>query len=144
VEYQFPAATSIPANSYRVIAASSTAFQSYYGFAAHGQWVGRLKNSGDRIELRDATFTIVDDVDYAAGFPWPTGAAGSGPSIELISPGLENDVGNAWRNSTASPRPQTPNAANTASACWLRLTSVRWTILRSRPRESAGAHHRKD
>lgn len=114
VQYQFPAGM-IPANGYRVIAASSTAFQSWFGFAANGQWAaGRLKNSGDRILLGDPALAVVDDVDYAPGFPWPTGAAGAGPSMELISPGLENDTGGAWRNSTASPSPQTPGAANTA------------------------------
>lgn len=116
VQYQFPALTTIPANGYRVIAGSSAAFQTGFGFAPHGQWVGRLKNSGDRLELRDAAFALVDDVDYAPGFPWPTTAAGAGPSIELISPGLENDVGNAWRNSVATPRQQTPNAVNSAIA----------------------------
>ena len=112
VQYQFPEAATIPANGYRVIAASSAAFQTNFGFAPHGQWVGRLKNSGDTVDLRDAAFVLVDDVDYAPGFPWPTSAAGAGPSIELISPGLENDVGGGWRHSTAAPKQQTPNAAN--------------------------------
>ena len=115
VQFQFPAGTMMAANSFRTIAASTTAFQSWFGVAPNHQWTtGRLKNSGDRIQLRDATFAVVDDVDYAPGFPWPTSAAGAGPSMELISPGLENDVGGSWRSSTASPRPQTPGAANTA------------------------------
>ena len=115
VQFQFSLGTTMAANSYRTIAACSTAFQSWFGTAPNHQWaVGQLKNSGDRIQLRDAAFTVVDDVDYAPGFPWPTSAAGAGPSIELISPGLENDVGGSWRNSTASPRPQTPGATNTA------------------------------
>jgi hypothetical protein len=117
VQFQFPADTVMAANSYRVVAASSVQFQSWFGVAPQHQWTaGRLRNSGDRIRLRDAAFAVVDDVDYAPGFPWPTSAAGAGPSIELISPGLENDTGGAWRNSTASPRPQTPGAANTALA----------------------------
>ncbi len=117
VQFQFPAGTTMAANSYRVVAANTAAFTSWFGIAPNHQWTtGRLKNSGDRIQLRDAAFAVLDDVDYAPGFPWPTSAAGAGPSIELISPGLENDTGSAWRNSTASPRPQTPGAANTALA----------------------------
>lgn len=116
VQYVFPASTVMAANSYRVIAANSVAFQANYGFAPHGQWVGKLKNSGDDVEFRDPAFTLVDNVDFEPGFPWPTTAAGAGPSIELISPGLENDVGGAWRNSTANPRRQTPNAANSVSS----------------------------
>ena len=117
VQFQFPPGTTMAANSYRVIAANSAAFTAWFGNAPNHQWTaGRLRNNGDRVQLRDAAFTVVDDVDYAAGFPWPTGAAGAGPSIERINPGLESDVGASWRSSTASPRPQTPGAANTALA----------------------------
>ena len=117
VQFQFPAGTTLAANSYRTIAANTAAFTTWFGVAPNHQWTaGRLKNSGDRIQLRDAAFAVVDDVDYAPGFPWPTSGAGAGPSIELVSPGLENDTGSAWRNSTASPKPQTPGAANTVLA----------------------------
>ncbi|HEX2747308.1 MAG TPA: lamin tail domain-containing protein, partial [Verrucomicrobiales bacterium] len=116
VQYVFPAGTMMAANTYRVVAGSSTAFQAYFGFAPAGQWVGRLKNSGDKVEFRDPAFTLVDDVDYEPGFPWPTTAAGAGPSIELINPGLENDVGNSWRNCTATPKRQTPGAVNSVSS----------------------------
>lgn len=112
VDYLFPAGTTIPASGFLVVAANSVAFQSYYGFAAAGQWLGTLKNSGETIELRDAANVKVDDVDYAPGFPWPTSAAGGGASIELINPGLENDLGGAWRSSKHTPLPQTPGAPN--------------------------------
>ncbi len=112
VQYLFPAGMVMAPNSYRVVAGNTAAFQTTYGFAPAGQWTGRLKNSGDTVELRDATYALVDDVDYSPGFPWPTAAAGAGPSIELIHPALENDVGSAWRSSIAQPKRQTPGAPN--------------------------------
>lgn len=116
VDFVFPTGSSIPAGGFRVLAANSAAFQAYYGFAPYGQWNGTLKNTGELLELRDAANLKVDDVDYAAGFPWPTSAAGGGPSIELIHPGLENDRGAAWRSSASNPVQQTPGALNSVSA----------------------------
>ena len=116
VDFLFPASTTIPAGGYVVIAANSAVFQATYGFAPLGQWTGELKKSGETIELRDASNVKVDDVDFSEGFPWPTSAAGAGPSIELIHPSLENDLGGAWRSSTKTPLPQTPGAVNSAFA----------------------------
>ena len=114
VDHRFPPGTIIPAGGFLVVAANSAAFQSYYGFPPAGQWLGTLRNSGENIELRNAANIKVDDVDYAPGFPWPTSAAGGGPSIELINPALENDLGGSWRGSTRAPLPQTPGVANSA------------------------------
>ena len=117
VQFLFPQGTSLAPGGFLVIAGNSATFQSVFGFAPAGQWSGRLKNSGDRLLLRDAALQSIDDVDYAPGFPWPTSASGAGPSIELINPGLENDSGGSWRSSTAAaPRQQSPGAANTVFA----------------------------
>ena len=43
---------------------------------------------------------MVDEVDYKLGFPWPTVGAPPSHSIELLNPGLENDLGGSWRGST--------------------------------------------
>src|SRR5690606_4573325 len=52
-----------------------------------------------RIDLRDASGTLRDRVEYGVGFPWPTGADGGGGSAELIHPSLDNDLGGSWRTS---------------------------------------------
>ena len=38
--------------------------------------------------------------DSQSSFPWPVGANGSGSSMELINPLLDNDLGGSWRSSS--------------------------------------------
>jgi len=79
-----------------------------------GPYGGKLSNEGEHIILRDADGAIVDEVDYQLGFPWPTvGDAlqadrpGSGASMQLVDPMLDNDLAGSWRSA-----PPTPAAAN--------------------------------
>ena len=106
VDYVFPANTTLAAGSYLVVAENPAQLNTAYSVAgALGPWTGELKNSGGHIVLRNSAGTQVDDVDYQRGFPWPSRSAGGGASMELINPGLENDIGGSWRSSTALPTP---------------------------------------
>ena len=99
-DFTFPPSTLIGAGAYLVVAENPAALNTAYTVpGALGPWVGVLKNSAGHIVLRNPATTQVDDVDYQKGFPWPTAAAGAGSSMELINPGLENDVGGSWRSS---------------------------------------------
>ncbi len=108
VDYVFPAGASIPAGGYVVVAENAAAFQTAFGFAPGGVFTGGLSAEGERVVLRDAAGAVVDEVDYGVGFPWPTAAKGAGPSIELIHPTLDNDLGGSWRSSGTpdNPAPQ--------------------------------------
>ena len=97
VTFTFPAATSIPAGGYLVISENPTAFQTKFGSTALGPWTGSLSNDGEEIELKNAQGILIDKVDYGVGFPWPLGGRGTGASIELIHPSLDNDLGGSWR-----------------------------------------------
>lgn len=107
VEFVFPAGTSIPAGGYRCVVENVAAFNAFYPAANYpgavasviGAWTGGLRNSGETIELRDGSGAIVDEVDYKAGFPWPTMARGAGASMHLLHPGLDNAVGASWVSS---------------------------------------------
>jgi len=55
-----------------------------------------LNNSGELIELRDASGKPVDLVDYDSTFPWPTKAAGNGSSLELRLHNLDNNDPYSW------------------------------------------------
>lgn len=99
ITYVFPAGTSLPAGGFVVVAGTPAAFQTAYGFAPLGPWTGALRRGGSHIELRDASGALVDEVSYRPGFPWPADAHGEGSSIELIHPGLDNDLGGSWRSS---------------------------------------------
>ncbi len=75
---------------------------------------GSLANEGETLNLRDAAGTVVDTVSYRAEFPWPVSAAGSGASMQLLNPTLDNDLGGSWR--AATPTPGLPNAVFAANA----------------------------
>ena len=87
---------------------------------ADGEYVGKLSNSGETLTLRDATGAIVDTVTYKSGFPWPTAAGGGGPSMELIHPSLDNDLGGSWRSAgdglSGQPSPGRENSVFSENA----------------------------
>jgi len=116
VDFAFPAGATLPSGEYLVIAENSNEFQTVFGFVPLGQWElgDRLSNDGERLTLRDGNGRRVDEVDYGVGFPWPTAADGAGPSMELIHPFVDNDLGGAWR-STFMPSPGVLNGAFTTN-----------------------------
>ncbi len=112
IEYTIPANTTIPAGGFLVIARDPGTAQAYYGILAPlGPYAGQLKGGGETILLRDALNNTVDRVRYADEGSWPPGPDGTGPSLELVHPALDNRYGPAWRASTGHG---TPGAANSA------------------------------
>jgi len=107
IDYSFPEPTIVEARGYLVIAEDPGVMSSYFGVDdARGPFRNNtsLKNSGEKITLRDASGSKVDEVDYALGFPWPTvgdasGSPAASPSIELINPSLDNNLAGSWRAS---------------------------------------------
>jgi hypothetical protein len=102
VDYTIPVGTTIAAGGYLVLAESPTAFQTRYGFAPLGPWVGSLSNKGERLQLRNSAAAVVDEVNYGVGFPWPTSPNGGGTSMESIHPALDRSLGGSWRASATT------------------------------------------
>jgi hypothetical protein len=55
-----------------------------------------LSNASDEVRLFNAFDALIDSVAYTDSNPWPTGADGSGSSLELINPGLDNSLPPSW------------------------------------------------
>jgi hypothetical protein len=104
VQFTFPNAT-IPPAGYLVVAANVAAFTAKYPGVTNvvGNWTGILNNSGEDIDLDDASGGRVDSVDYAdrgdwgirqrgpldsghRGWEWFSEHDGLGKSLELINP----------------------------------------------------------
>jgi spore coat protein CotH len=73
-----------------------------------GPFEGKLSNQGEPVVLIDSDGQVVDQVEYRPGFPWPTvgvplSGPGSGASIQLVHPDLDNDLGGAWRSELPTP-----------------------------------------
>ncbi|MDF1713649.1 MAG: lamin tail domain-containing protein, partial [Akkermansiaceae bacterium] len=118
VAFIFPSVV-LPPGGYLVVGEDPVVLQSEFGVTALGPWAGRLSNDGEEIRLRDATGATVDKVDYGVGFPWPTAAQGEGPSMELINPQLDNDLGGSWRSARSG--------YNGPEATFLSAGSIGWS-----------------
>ncbi len=107
VDFLFPPATSIESGAYLIIAQDPATMESKFRRGgALGPWSGKLRNSGETVNLRDPDGAVVSKVDYRLGFPWPTVGdlvAGVSPSIQLIHPALETDLGGSWRSGRPTP-----------------------------------------
>jgi hypothetical protein len=99
IAYAFPGGALLGAGEYLVVGADPMALLGKFGMTAYGPWEGALANEGEMITLRDSAGAVVDRVEYSLGFPWPTVGDPPGYSIELIHPGLDNDLGGSWRAS---------------------------------------------
>lgn len=106
IEFVFPQGTSLAAGGFLVIAQNPAALQERYGVAALGPFNGNLSGDGERISIRRSDGSLADEVDYQNHFPWPTAAGGAGSSMELINPGLDNDLGASWRSSKVVVLPE--------------------------------------
>ncbi len=67
----------------------------------YGPWDGNLKNSGERITLRDKNGTLVCTVEYNDRGRWSPAADGAGHSLVLRNPDRKTDD---WHNWTVSGR----------------------------------------
>ena len=120
--YTFPENSTLASGAYLILAQNEAEYNRKFGsifvggIKASGEFLsGRLSDAGEEITLRDAADMVVDRVNYGDGFPWPVTAGGDGPSMELIHPSLDNDLGGSWRSST-KPTPGEQNSVYSETA----------------------------
>ena len=89
IDFTFGPGSVIPANGYVVVAERPLSLLSQFQVPAFGLYQGKLSFRMASVALLDATGGLVDEVTYKASFPWPVGADGTGPSMELIDPALD-------------------------------------------------------
>jgi hypothetical protein len=96
VVYTFKNDTVQP-GAYYLVCIDSVAFSNFYGVTAR-QWTsGALTNTtGEAITLKDSFGHLVDSVYYKTAAPWPTAPHGTGPSLMLCDPTLDNNIGANW------------------------------------------------
>ncbi len=132
VDYAFPANTTVAPGGYLVVAEDPATILSYWGKTALGPWLNSveflpdgaktsngLPNDGGTLRLRNATDTIVSEVQYAPNFPWPTSPNGDGVSLEKLHPDLDGSHGGNWAPALA------PGAAASVST-YVPAASAGW------------------
>jgi hypothetical protein len=112
VSYTFPAGSSIGARQFLVVPA--TAYE------------GALSNGGERIRLRNAANTTIDEVEYDDVGLWPANADGEGDSLQRRDPESNGRLSGNWLSA-----PPSPGAANSISGPGVlpTFTSATHTVL---------------
>ena len=96
--FPFPAGYSLPANGYVVIAEDLAAFKAAAPEVTNvvGSTAFGLSSTGEYVRLYNNVGQLVDSVNFEIVSPWPSGAAGTGATLELKDYILDNTDGNNW------------------------------------------------
>ena len=110
-QFIIPEGTILNSDQYLVLTKNSSDFSDLFPNVTNfiGDFDFGLSGGGELIRLYDNNGLIVDQVQYDDEDPWPTGPDGNGPSLELINPDLDNNIGENW---TASVNHGTPGELN--------------------------------
>lgn len=137
IMFTLPAGTVIPAGGYLVFFDDSPAIV-FYGLnpaVAFGPYTGGLDGSGERIQIKNAAGIVINEVTYDDDWPWPSEPDGTGPSLELLDPWLDNGQGANW----GAGQPYTPGAANhpaSPSAGSVVITEIMYAPVKQRYMET--------
>lgn len=115
VDFTFPAGTVIAPGGYLVVAESPATVQAIWGATALGPYDKSLSSDGETVRLKNAAGTVISEVNYSSGFPWPCAANGDGASMELINPTLDATKGSSWRSSVTPTTELTGEIASPGS-----------------------------
>jgi hypothetical protein len=101
----------VPGGGYIVVAISPAALAAATGYTnAYGPFVGRLSNSGERLELRNNNHRLMDWIEYGTDGDWPVGPDGGGVSLAKINPDSASPPATNWTMSAeAGGTPGAPN-----------------------------------
>lgn len=86
-----------------LLATDKTSADAFYGveFLDMPQSISNaLGNGGELLQIKNSEGIIISQVEYSDDAPWPTSADGDGPSLELLNPDMDFNVGTNWTPST--------------------------------------------
>ena len=114
--FTIPENTILSAGDFIVLCKDTAAFE--YLFPEVNNFIGDLGfglgGGGDMVRLFDSYEILMDDVEYDDEDPWPVEADGTGATLELIHPSLDNSLPENW---IASEGFGTPGGVNSNDSC---------------------------
>lgn len=115
--YVFEKGTLIAPGDYLVVCRNLDDFNRFYPEISNstGNLPFGLSSDGDALRLYDRESHLIDFVNFHNYSPWPDNANGTGASIELIDPALDNARGENWRAVGIGGSPGKPNVDNQAT-----------------------------
>ncbi len=113
--FNFPSGYEIDPKGYLVICEDISAFELVHkdSIDVIGNLGFGLSNGGESIRLFSPDNFLVDEVPYDDEAPWPVEPDGLGPTLELIDPGLYNELAENWKASFSFGTPGRQNFSNT-------------------------------
>jgi hypothetical protein len=97
ISYVFDPNTTIGPKQYLVVARDPNALKAAYQITnVVGPYIGRLSNTGERVELSNANGGIMFSFKYANTHPWPVSPDGGGHSLVLAKLGGDPDEASSW------------------------------------------------
>ena len=110
--YYFPTDLKIDPKSYIILCRDTSLFFSVYSFAINvcGNFNFGLSSKGELLRLFHSSGYLVDSLVYRNSFPWPSGPNGTGSTLELLNPNLDNALGYSWGNSIGNGTPGYQNS----------------------------------
>ena len=109
VQYVFTSSDSILPGGYMVLAYNGASYAGSREWTSDG-----LKNDGENIVIMNEGGIVIDSVSYGRSSPWPAAANGTGPSLELRNPFLDNSLPSNWLSSSIDSG--TPGACNSQTS----------------------------
>ena len=102
-KYVFPQGVTIPAEGYLLLVEDEFFFNTAFTSIPAGTFIGELpfslSNKGERLSLFDDSKCLVDYIVYDDETPWPTAPDGSGSTLTLLDPSLDNAIAPHWKYS---------------------------------------------
>lgn len=100
-DFRFPQQTLAP-GGFALLSGNAAKTAAFYNkpFLTYNDLLG---NGGELLTIRNSVGTLIDSVNYDDAAPWPLGPPspdGDGPSLELITPLLDNSLASSWQTAT--------------------------------------------
>ena len=93
-----PNSTTIPAEGFLILTKKGSDFSNAFPDVTNiiGDFDFGLGSNSDAVRLYNANAVLQDEVYYNSESPWPECAKGLGPTLELVSPELDNSLHENW------------------------------------------------
>jgi len=115
--YHFPNNFRLLPKSYIVLSNDLQSFSTFYPEVTNviGEFDFGFSGSGEILRFYNFSGNLIDHVQYDDKEPWPEEPDGNGPTLELISPELDNSLPESWQASEYYGTPGRKNSEYAAS-----------------------------